>query len=331
MDGDVSNDRLTRWARKGEHVPGISEAFGVAMTSIVIAAHNEATVIGLCLDTLLADARPGEFDVTVVANGCVDDTAVVAARPGVRVVEVSEASKPKALNAGDDVALGFPRIYLDADIVVTADVPRALCEVLTSATGDARDSRPLAAVPRRDLDLTGRPWPVRHYFSINSRLPAFRDGLFGRGMIALSAEGRARFDRFPDMVSDDLFLDSQFDSAAKRQVNHVATVVAAPYHTRDLVRRLIRVRRGNSAMRAAGRTGEVAVDIRPSDRFAWLRDVVVPHPRLAPAALSYLVITGLAAVKARRVPDPADAWGRDESTRRGRGRGFPGLGGTSDD
>ena len=35
------------------------------MTSIVIAAHNEETVIGRCLDTLLADAHPGEFDVTV--------------------------------------------------------------------------------------------------------------------------------------------------------------------------------------------------------------------------------------------------------------------------
>ena len=56
------------------------------MTSIVIAAYNEAAVIGRCLDALLSGAAPGEFDVTVVANGCTDDTAEVAARDGVRVL-----------------------------------------------------------------------------------------------------------------------------------------------------------------------------------------------------------------------------------------------------
>ena len=56
------------------------------MTSIVIAAYNEAGVIGRCLDALLSGADPGEFDVTVVANGCTDATEQVAAarRPDAR-------------------------------------------------------------------------------------------------------------------------------------------------------------------------------------------------------------------------------------------------------
>ncbi len=66
------------------------------MTSVVIAAHNEAAVIERCLASLLADAASGEFDVIVVANGCTDNTARLAERrPGVRVVEIPEASKPK--------------------------------------------------------------------------------------------------------------------------------------------------------------------------------------------------------------------------------------------
>src|SRR4029453_14822082 len=96
------------------HDPGAA-----GMTSIVIAAHNEAGVIGRCLDALLAEAAPGEFDGTVVAHGCPDaPPAVAAARPGVRVVELATAGKAAALNEGDAVAVGFPRVYLDADIVL---------------------------------------------------------------------------------------------------------------------------------------------------------------------------------------------------------------------
>ena len=45
-------------------------------------------------------------------------------------------------------------------------------------------------------------------------------------------------------------------------------------------------------------------------------DVVLPHPRLLPAAVPYLLITLLAGVLARRAVKPGDGWGRDDSTRR---------------
>ncbi len=282
------------------------------MTSVVIAAHNEATVIGRCLDALLGDAGPGEFDVTVVANGCDDDTAAVArAHGGVRVLEITEASKPAALNAGDAVAIGFPRMYLDADMEVSAEVPRALRAALEETPGGC-----LAAFPARRLVLVGRPLPVRAYFAINNRLPVFQTGLFGRGVIALSASGRARFDRFPAMVADDLFLDSLFAPPEKRQVDQVFSSVAAPMRTRDLLRRLVRVRRGNAALRAAASAGELAPGVRPADRMSWLRDVVLPRPWLAPAAVVYAALTVTAELLARREPRPGAIWGRDDSTRR---------------
>ena len=82
-------------------------------------------------------------------------------------------------------------------------------------------------------------------------MPVFRDALFGRGVVALSAEGRGRFGRFPDVVADDLFLDSLFTAAEKREVGSVSARVAAPRRVRDLLRSLVRMRRGNASMRAA--------------------------------------------------------------------------------
>ena len=274
------------------------------MTSVVIAAHNEEAVIGRCLDALFADRPPGPLDVTVVANGCTDATAQVAgARIGVRVVDRPEPGKPGALNAGDAVAVGFPRVYLDADIVLSPGTLSALMRALDS--GDL-----LAAVPGRQLDLAGRPVLVRAYYAINRRLPAFRRSLFGRGAIALSAAGRARFDTFPAMTADDLFLDGLFGPGEKREVEGFTSVVATPLRTRDLVRRLVRVRAGNARMRA------VNANVRASVRSSWLRDVVLPRPWLAPAALCYVGITLLAAVLARRqLRAGVEGWGRDESSR----------------
>jgi glycosyltransferase involved in cell wall biosynthesis len=279
------------------------------MTTVVIAAHNEAAVIGGCLDALLADARPGEFEVIVSANGCTDATAEVArSRPGVRVVESAQPGKTGALNRAEAIATSYPRVYLDADIPATTDTIRALCDAFD------RNPRRLVATPSRHLEVTGRPLPVRAYFAIQQHLPVFEEGLFGRGLIAISQAGRQRFEHFPEIVADDLFLDSLFTSDERVRLTSVATTVATPLRTRDLVSRLVRVRRGNAALRAGGST-PTGAQVRQPDRTAWLREVVVPRPWLAPAALLYVAITAYAALQARRGPVTDRTWGRDESSR----------------
>jgi len=273
------------------------------MVSVVIAAHNEAAVIERTLRHLLDGAAPGEFDVVVAANGCTDDTVAVARSvPGVRVVEVAEASKTAALNAGDEAATSFPRIYLDADITLSAVGARTLAETVSGTTGV------IAAAPRRVLDTRGRPLLVKAYYAVNGRLPAFRDALFGRGAIVLSKEARSRFDRFPSIVADDLYLDALFSPGEKKEVPSVPSVVATPMRTEDLLRRLGRVRAGNSALRAAG------APARPSRTASWLFDVVLPRPWLWPAGVCYAALTLLAERRAARTPAGA-AWARDDSTR----------------
>jgi hypothetical protein len=171
----------------------------------------------------------------------------------------------------------------------------------------------LAAAPGRALDTSGRPLPVRAYYAINRRLPAFRDALYGRGAIVLSERGRARFDAFPALHADDLFLDSLFEVGEKREVTGATAKVATPRRTADLIRRLARVRAGNAAMRTAGMSGgtPAGTAVRPSRRSSWLRDVVLRRPWLAPAGAFYAAITLIAERRSRGATD----WGRDESSR----------------
>jgi glycosyltransferase involved in cell wall biosynthesis len=278
------------------------------MISVVIAAHDEEDVLGACLDALVAQADPNAVHLVVSANGCTDGTAEVARRRGATVVESAVAGKAAALNAADDVAVGFPRVYLDADIIV----PPGGVDRVIDRLGDGV----LAAVPRRILDTDGSPLLVKAYCTINERLPVFRHSLFGRGMIAVSAEGRARFDRFPDVIADDLFLDAQFAESEKRESSDVSVVVRAPRTTTALLHRLVRVRRGNAELRAAAARGTVG-PVRAADRWAWLRDVVRPRPWLVFAAVPYVAITLAAAGAARRVQN--ESWGRDDTTRANRG------------
>lgn len=286
------------------------------MVSVVIAAHDEATVIGRCLAALERQVGAGPVQVVVVANGCHDDTAGVAARAGATVISLPAPGKSAALVAGDAAAVGFPRVYLDADIELPPHALAAAQQVF------AEDESVLAAAPLRHVVTTGSTGLVRAYMAVSARLPAYRNSLFGRGMVVLSERGRARFDRFPGVVADDLFLDSLYAPAEKRPITSVDVGVVAPATTRALLRRLVRVRRGNADLRSArdrtpaSATGTAAPGVRSSDRWAWLTDVVLPRPRLVPAGLVYVSLTTLAAVLARVGSRRPVAWGQDQTSRR---------------
>jgi glycosyltransferase involved in cell wall biosynthesis len=277
------------------------------VTSVVIAAHNEQQTIRRCLDSVLDDAGD-RFEVVVAANGCTDRTVSAATRPGVVVLDLAEAGKAAALNAAEQEVTSFPRVYLDADSQLTGrDIQR-----LVAALG--RDgAAPLAVTAGRIVDTTGRPFVVRQYHRMLDRHPAFVHALYGRGVVVLSEEGRARFDRFPALLGDDFFLDSIFADSEKQVVADVTSVVAAPSSTRILLRRLGRVRRGNREVRdrrrIAASSGAVA---RPVQGWGWLVDTVRAHPSLAPSAAIYASVTVHAVASSRL---SRTSWGHDQGRR----------------
>jgi glycosyltransferase involved in cell wall biosynthesis len=208
--------------------------------SVVIPANDEALVIRRCLDALFEGFPPGRLDVVVVCNGCTDDTAVQARSSGhpVRVLELGAASKPAALRAGDAAALAFPRIYLDADIVLPGMAARLLLERLRTGA--------IAGRPPIRYDTIGASAPVRSYFRARSRVPAVLGSLWGAGVYGLSSEGRSRFGEFPDVVGDDLWVDRLFHPGEVEIVDCAPVVVTVPRRAGDLIRLLRRTYRGKA-------------------------------------------------------------------------------------
>jgi glycosyltransferase involved in cell wall biosynthesis len=203
------------------------------MISIVIPAHNESSVIARTLGAWVGKAGSAGIDVVVVCNGCTDDTAEIARRfaSTVRVVESKIAGKTHAMNLGDRISCGFPRIYADADIVITVDAILALAKRLER--GDV-----LAVAPTPEIDLTGCSWLVRKYYDVRSRLPSSREGIGGSGVYALCEEGRKRFREFPSIIADDMYVRLQFKPEERETLPLVKSTVFPP----RTISRLIAVR-----------------------------------------------------------------------------------------
>ncbi|MEU1345301.1 glycosyltransferase family 2 protein [Streptomyces sp. NPDC005827] len=293
------------------------------MTSIVIPAHNEARVIGRLLDSLLADSGPtgsggsgglgdsaDDTDIVVVCNGCTDDTAEIAAArgPRVRVVEIPVPSKHAALRAGDDHAHGFPRLYVDADVVIAGADVRALTEPLADETSGI-----LATAPVRRIPLASCAWRVRAYYQVWQRLPAVREGLFGRGVIAVSKAGHARLAALPPLMADDLAASLAFAAEERRVVDTAGVVIQPPRTWRDLIRR--RVRAAVSTAQVEQHQGPQGASARTSK--ADLKALLRREPRLFVAMVVFLAAAVAARRKAAKAVRAQDfgTWLRDESSR----------------
>ena len=309
--GPLSADAIDRVDRVG-HVRGsgrrplLASASEQGVGSVVIPAHNEANVIGRGLDCLF-DSLDAGIEVIVVCNGCTDDTAEVARGRGhpLTVIELEPASKERALRAADRIATAFPRVYLDADVLVGGTTINAVLEHL---------SRPgaLAARPPLVFDTSSSSWVVRRFYGARAEIPAVMGSLWGAGMFALSGEGRRRFDEFPLQLADDLFVDRLFRAEEIKLVDTAPVVVVAPATMTGLLATFRRTFRRNRAMKG------VALNERPGTRAAvW---DLLRLARRGPAELVDAAVYATVVISARalawRHRRTSDVWERDDTARR---------------
>lgn len=272
------------------------------VASVIIPAHDEAAVIERCLRALLSDAAPGELEVIVATNGCSDRTAEIArtVAPDCTVLELSEASKVAALNAGDDAATCFPRAYLDADVELDTVSLRRVVEVMERGIV-------LCAAPEMRLDLDGRPWFVRRFFAAFGALPYLSDALVGNGLYVLSADGRSRFGRFPSITADDLFVRNLFARAERATVDGAQFTVHPPRTLRGLLAIRERTYRGNAEYVRRGFRSDAG---RTADRRR-----MIAVARRQPLDLAVFLAVNIAAKVRLRTRRTAVRWERDDSAR----------------
>ena len=266
--------------------------------AIIIPAHNEAAVLGRTLACLAEVVAAGTAEVIVACNGCTDGTEAVAAGvAGVRVITVPVASKAAALNAGDSAATKWPRVYLDADIEVSAAALRQTLDLLADPAG------PLCARPAFAYDTRNAAWTVRSYYRARSRMQGTTDAMWGAGIYGMNRQGHSRLGMFPETTGDDLWIDGLFQGSEKRVLDCLPVVVRTPRTPQALAAVLGRVYRGNAEQ--SGRSG--------SSPASTLRELLgtVRGPLSAFDAGTYAVFALLGRRQARR----SSGWERDSTTR----------------
>ena len=226
---------------------GQSRGRGAALT-VVVPAHDEEAVIGRCLDGLLADARPGEVDVLVVANGTTDATLAVARTAAaargheIGTLDLPEPSKIAAVRAGLARAPGAVAV-VDADVELSTAGLRALAAALDA-------DRPLVAAPTLRVDASDASWAVQRYYRAWTALPYVASSMVGSGVFALNAAARERLGELPEVTNDDGWVRRSF-------APHERVVVDEPFTARAartvgaLVGRRARIVNGNRSLDGA--------------------------------------------------------------------------------
>lgn len=224
--------------------------------SVIIPAYNEEAVIVETLTALTKDMRAGEFDIIVVCNGCQDTTAAKAAAtcPQATVIIQTEASKTKALNTGLENAAVAPYVFLDADIITTAQAVRALVHRLEW-------SEALMAVGHAKFITDQSNFLVRAFYKAWLQNPYFDRHKMG-GFFAVNAAGIKALGTFPETINDDEYV--------RRSLYHSCTFagaalyeIKAPRTLSSLIKVRARVYRGNRLLDQAG--SAVKDDSKPVD------------------------------------------------------------------
>ena len=141
--------------------------------AIVVPVYNGAATLGECLAALTTALAPGD-EILVVDDGSTDASAAVAAAAGVPVVRLPGNAGPAAArNAGARSARGDVLLFVDADVVVAADVVTRVRRTLAArpeiaALFGSYDDRPRAqgvVSPYRNL--------LHHYVHQHGAAEAF--------------------------------------------------------------------------------------------------------------------------------------------------------------
>ena len=270
--------------------------------AVLIPAHNEEAVIERTLSTLLRSAKPVEFRIYVVCNGCSDETAnrVHSNFPGVTVLELVEASKTAAINAGLRATRAAKVLLLDADIELSTQDARSLTSALDDPTIDA-------AIGHMEIDDSDSSWAVRSFYRIWAHQPYLKNGKFAAA-IALSRSMLDRIGELPNVTADDTYLRQMISKDNTAVLDQVHFRARVPKSVTTLIRVRARVHRGNRELKRC-----LPDSSSPPEKRGWqFAGEIGKRPALwldVPCYLAIAVASRFLAAKS------SPSWERDLTTR----------------
>jgi len=281
------------------------------MVSVIIPAHNEEATIERCLSGLVGHVHIPDLQLIVVCNGCTDRTVEVAKTFGdaIDLIQTPVASKTHALNLGDRLARNYPRVYMDADVMMTLQDLLALVTALEEGA--------LAASPQISMNLSQCSWAVRAYYAVWTSLPYARKGLMGSGVYGLSRVGRDRFMNFPDIIADDGFVRLLFSPHERSVARNARSIVSGPRTVGDLIKIKTRSRLGGHQL-----TRRYPHFKNNEDKTYWRAGFgLLCCPRLWSSIPVYLYVNLVARRRAHKQFRELGSyiWERDEGSRIGAG------------
>lgn len=272
--------------------------------TVVVPAHNEAAVIGRCLDLLAEGIHAHEYSVVVACNGCTDTTADIARQTGsgVTVIELAEPSKARAIRAAETTCRpGLPVLYVDADVELTSAAASAVLRRLNLGAVVAR--------PPIVYETTSATGFVRRYYRARTNIPSVMCRMWGAGVYGLSVSARERLGEFPAVTADDLWVDAEFAATEIEIVDCDPVVVHAPRDYSSLLSIVRRAHRGGRELESLGK-------VNPSSARTTVRELM-DYGRTswdhALDAATYAIVAAQSRVHVR--VSARRGWERDDSSR----------------
>lgn len=130
------------------------------VVSIIIPAYNEEDCITATLQAIRDNPPHDHYEVLVVDNGSTDRTPVLVKEAGVRLISHPEGTIASVRNCGVAASRGEILVFLDADVLVTAQWAKSMVSVV-----DTLIKQPLLVTGSRCLPPNDGNWFNRYWFS----------------------------------------------------------------------------------------------------------------------------------------------------------------------
>ena len=212
------------------------------MATVIVPAHNEASVIKDCLNSIVNQS--GIDHIIVPCNGCTDNTVeiVTANFPQVICLDIKKPSKTNALNVAEEkakeIGVTYPIFYIDADTRLSENS-------ITHITKIMKDKNIFLSAPTPQIDTKNSSWLVQTYYKVWTQLPYIKEGVIATCSFIVSEEGRKRFNKFADVIGDDGYIRCHFKNKEISNIEGAEIYITAPKDIFSLIKIKTRARLGN--------------------------------------------------------------------------------------